>query len=98
MYVSGVPDPTSTSITWFKVGPGGNKTELKEPTVNFSSDHRTLLLSNVQDSDGGVYGCAVSLPSHPTVNVTMYINITGREKLYTKNEGGALRGGEGTVA
>ena len=67
VYVSGVPDPTSTSITWFKVGPGGNKTELNEPTVNFSSDHRTLLLSNVQDRDGGTYMCIVTqsvLPLH----------------------------------
>ena len=80
MYVSGVPDPTSTSITWFKVGPGGNKTELKEPTVNFSSDHRMLLLSNVQDSDGGTYMCIVTqnfIPSHPSVSVSIQLAVTG---------------------
>ena len=66
MYVSGIPDPSSTDITWFKLGPGGTKTELREPTVNFSSDHRTLLLTNVQDSDGGTY------MSNVTQNISLY--------------------------
>ena len=78
MYASGIPDPASTGITWFKVGPGGNITELKEPTVNFSSDHRTLLLSNVQESDGGTYICIVSqsFPLYPSANVIIQLAIT----------------------
>ena len=61
VYVSGVPDPVSTDIIRFKEGPGGNTTELKEPTVNFSSDHRTLILTDVQERDGGTYICSVKL-------------------------------------
>lgn len=82
MYVSGVPDPPSTSITWFKLGPGGNRTELKEPTVNFSSDHRTLVLSGAQDSDGGTYICIVtqnSIPSYPSAGVTMRLAVTRKK-------------------
>ena len=81
MYASGIPDPASTYITWFKVGPGGNTTELKEPTVNFSSDHRTLLLSNVQESNGGTYICTVSSAGPLTANVTIYMNVilSGKE-------------------
>ena len=80
MYVSGFPDPTSTDIAWFKVGPGGNTTELKEPTVNFSSDHRTLLLTNVQDSDGGTYKCIVtqSFNPYPSANVIIQLAINGK--------------------
>ena len=79
MYVSGFPDPNSTDITWFKVGPGGIKTELKEPTVNFSSDHRTLLLTNVQESDGGTYMCIVKqsmLVAFPTASSTVQVTIS----------------------
>ena len=78
MYVSGIPDPSSTAITWFKLGPGGTMTELREPTVNFSSDHRTLLLTNVQDSDGGTYMCIVTqnIPQYPSANVFITLAIT----------------------
>ena len=81
MYVSGVPDPTSADITWYKVGPGGIKTELKEPTVNFSSDHRTLLLTNVNESDGGTYLCNVNPAGGLTANVTIHMNVmlSGKE-------------------
>eukprot|EP00731_Ephydatia_muelleri_P018125 Em0011g165a len=77
VYVSGFPDPTSADIAWFKVGPGENTTELKEPTVNFSSDHRTLLLTNVQDSDGGTYKCIVtqSFPLNLSSSAIMQLAI-----------------------
>ena len=87
MYVSGNPDPTSTDIAWYKVGPGGNKTELKEPTVNFSSDHRTLLLNNVQDSDGGTYMCIVTqrFAPYPSANVIIQLAITRKNGRLNKN-------------
>ena len=82
MYVSGIPDPSSTAITWFKLDPGGTMTELKEPTVNFSSDHRTLLLTNVQDSNGGTYMCTVNNPAvdrlPSSAQLTLQVNI-GKE-------------------
>ena len=80
VYVSGIPDPTSTDIAWFKVGPGGNTTELKVPTVNFSSDHRTLLLTNIQDSDGGTYMCIVTQRFSPylSANVIIQLAINGK--------------------
>eukprot|EP00731_Ephydatia_muelleri_P018127 Em0011g167a len=77
VYISGVPYPTSTDIAWLKVGPGGIKTEIKEPTVNFSSDHRTLLLTNIQDSDEGTYMCIVtqSFSPYPSANVIIQLAI-----------------------
>ena len=87
VYVSGIPDPNSTDIAWFKVGPGGNTTELKEPTVNFSSDHRTLLLTNVQDSDGGTYRCIATQRFHlyPSANVIIQLTITRKNGRLNKN-------------
>ena len=87
VYVSGIPDPTSTDIAWFKVGPGGNTTELKELTVNFSSDHRTLLLTNVQDSDGGTYKCIVTqrFYPYPSANVIIQLTITRKNGRSNKN-------------
>ena len=76
MYISGIPNPTSTDIAWFKVGPGGIKTELKEPTVNFSSDHRTLLLNNIEPEDGGIYQCIVSRSFLLYRSANVYINVT----------------------
>ncbi|KAL5487277.1 hypothetical protein EMCRGX_G019860 [Ephydatia muelleri] len=76
VYISGVPNPTSTDITWFKVGPGGIKTELKEPTVNFSSDHHTLLLNNIEPEDGGIYQCIVSQSFLLYRSANVYINVT----------------------
>ena len=76
VYISGVPNPTSTDIAWFKVGPGGIKTEIKEPTVNFSSDHRTLLLSNIEPEDGGIYQCIVSQSFLLYRSANVYINVT----------------------
>ena len=80
VYISGVPNPTSTDIAWYKVGPGGIKTEIKEPTVNFSSDHRTLLLTNVQESNGGTYMCIVtqSFSPYPSANVIIQLAINGK--------------------
>ena len=85
VYVSGIPDPSSTAITWFKLGPGGTMTELKEPTVNFSSDHRTLLLTNVQDSNGGTYMCAVAFPT-TSVSSTLNINVSSASTLKGEND------------
>ena len=76
VYVSAIPDPTSADITWLKVGPGGSKTELKEPTVNFSSDHRTLLLNNIEPEDGGIYQCIVSQSFLLYRSANVYINVT----------------------
>ncbi|KAL5487273.1 hypothetical protein EMCRGX_G019853 [Ephydatia muelleri] len=80
VYISGVPNPTSTDISWFKVGPGGIKTELKEPTVNFSSDHRTLLLTNVQESNGGTYNCVVTT-SGTTAFSTIHLDVSSKPAL-----------------
>ena len=75
VYVSAIPDPTSADITWLKVGPGENTTELKEPTVNFSSDHRILLLNNIEPEDGGMYQCIVSRSFLQYRSANVYINV-----------------------
>ena len=99
MYVSGIPDPTSTDISWFKVGPGGNIIELKEPTVNFSSDHRTLLLSNIEPEDGGIYQCIVSRSFLQYRSAIVNINVTvllfpGKYEGEGEERGRGVGGGE----
>ncbi|KAL5487276.1 hypothetical protein EMCRGX_G019858 [Ephydatia muelleri] len=75
VYVSAIPNPTSKDITWLKVGPGENTTELNTPTVNFSSDHRTLLLNNIEPEDGGIYKCIVSQSFLLYRSANVYINV-----------------------
>ena len=82
VYVSGIPNPSNDSITWFKLVPGEGPIEVNEPTVNFSSDRRTLLLTNVTTNE--IYQCLVSLSAFPRtakINIPVNAVLLGRASI-----------------
>ena len=85
VYVSGIPNPSYDSIAWFKLVPGEDHVEVNEPTVNFFSDRRTLLLTNVTTNE--MYQCLVSLPYglSRTARINIQVNavLLGRASIIT---------------
>ena len=56
VYVSGYPLVTSSQIHWYRP----NGTEILEGQALFEDGRRTLVLSEVQSTDEGMYRCEVT--------------------------------------
>lgn len=56
VYVSGYPLVASSQIHWYRP----NGTEILEGQARFGNDRRTMFLSEVQSTDGGLYRCEVN--------------------------------------
>ena len=56
VYVSGYPLVASSQIHWYRP----NGTEILEGQARFGNGRRTMFLSEVQSTDGGLYRCEVN--------------------------------------
>lgn len=59
VYVSGYPLPTGNLIQWFR--PNDEEIFENEPNVMFVNSRKTLVLTNIQLADFGMYRVKVSL-------------------------------------
>ena len=56
VYVSGYPLVTSAQIHWYRP----NGTEILEGHATFQDGHKTMVLSELQSTDGGLYRCEIT--------------------------------------
>lgn len=72
VYVSGYPLVTSGQIHWY----GSNGTEILEGQARFDDGRRTMLLSDVQSTDGGLYRCEVTT-SYGDASTSIQLDVYG---------------------
>ena len=72
VYVSGYPLITSSQIHWYRP----NGTEIVEGQASFEDGRRTIVLSEVQSIDEGLYRCEVTT-SYGSSSTSIQLDVYG---------------------
>lgn len=76
VYVSGYPLVTSNQIHWYRP----NGTEILEGQARFEDGRRTMILTEVQSTDGGLYRCEVTT-SHGNCSTSIQLDVYGMKTI-----------------
>ena len=86
VYMSGYPLVTSSQIHWYRP----NGTEILEGQARFEDGRRTMVLGEVQSTDGGLYRCEVTTSygdRSTLIQLDVYGMKTVRCNIRSKQEG-----------
>ena len=73
VYVSGLPVPRSDQIHWYR--PNGVEIQDGDASIQFTNDHKRLILGNVKLSDAGTYEVEVVLSGSVTLRAQTGIDL-----------------------
>ena len=76
VYVSGYPLVTSSQIHWYRP----NGTEILEGQARFEDGRRTMILTEVQSTDGGLYRCEVTT-SYGNSSTSIQMDVYGMKTI-----------------
>ena len=83
VYVSGYPLVARSQIHWYRP----NGTEILEDQARFEDDRRTMVLSEVQSTDGGLYRCEVNT-SYGDRSTMIQLDVYGMKTITGSKQGG----------